>query len=84
MHFSSGFDNLKASRPHLKDDILSLLSSHQALDIECDVTQDEIKRGVWEYRANKTPSPDWLTFKFIRKSWYLLEDDVVKVVLELF
>nr|GEX74792.1 RNA-directed DNA polymerase, eukaryota [Tanacetum cinerariifolium] len=50
------------------------------LNIECDVTNEEIKRAVWECGTDKAPGPDGFTFGFFRRFWELLECDVTKAV----
>nr|GFB88556.1 RNA-directed DNA polymerase, eukaryota, reverse transcriptase zinc-binding domain protein [Tanacetum cinerariifolium] len=52
----------------------------QRNDLESDITNDEIKKAVWECGTDKAPGPDDFTFGFFRKFWYLLENDVQHAV----
>ncbi|GKA72159.1 RNA-directed DNA polymerase, eukaryota, reverse transcriptase zinc-binding domain protein [Tanacetum coccineum] len=61
--------------PHLPD---------QIIDLECDVSKDEIKRAVWDCGTDKSPGPDGFTFGFYRRYWNILESDVVDAVTSFF
>lgn len=39
---------------------------------------DEVKSSVWDCGSKKFPGPDGFTFRFFKKFWYLVEDDVMK------
>lgn len=52
--------------------------------MDVDVTRDETKRAVWDFGSEKAPGLDGFTFNFFKKIWYLIEDDVVYVVVEFF
>ncbi|GKC10695.1 hypothetical protein Tco_1007477 [Tanacetum coccineum] len=56
------------------------LSDDELRDIECDVTNDEIKRAVWDCETDKAPGPDGFTFGFYRRFWDLIQDDVYAAV----
>ncbi|GJW93796.1 RNA-directed DNA polymerase, eukaryota, partial [Tanacetum coccineum] len=56
------------------------LSDDELRDIECDVTNDEIKRAVWDCGTDKAPGPDGFTFGFYRRFWDLIQDDVYAAV----
>nr|GEZ02441.1 RNA-directed DNA polymerase, eukaryota [Tanacetum cinerariifolium] len=49
-------------------------------DIECDVTNDEIKSVVWDCGTDKAPGPDGFTFGFFRRFWDLIQEDVYVAV----
>ncbi|GKB46521.1 RNA-directed DNA polymerase, eukaryota [Tanacetum coccineum] len=57
----------------------SLSSDHQR-ELESKVTNDEIKKAVWDCGTDKAPGPDGFTFRFYRRFWYLIESDVYDVV----
>ncbi|GKE80067.1 hypothetical protein Tco_1550067, partial [Tanacetum coccineum] len=61
--------------------ILTLL---QKEDLERSVTNDKIKRAVWDCGTNKSPGLDGFTFDFIRRYWKVIDKDVVKAVEEFF
>nr|GEY49811.1 putative RNA-directed DNA polymerase, eukaryota, reverse transcriptase zinc-binding domain protein [Tanacetum cinerariifolium] len=46
----------------------------------CDVSNEEIKRAVWDYSIDKSPGPDGFTFDFYRRFWNLIENDVYDAV----
>nr|GEY23435.1 RNA-directed DNA polymerase, eukaryota [Tanacetum cinerariifolium] len=56
------------------------LSDDELRDIECDVTNDEIKRAVWDCGTDKAPGPDGFTFGFFRRFWDLIQKDVYAAV----
>nr|GFB77141.1 RNA-directed DNA polymerase, eukaryota, reverse transcriptase zinc-binding domain protein [Tanacetum cinerariifolium] len=56
------------------------LSAMQQIDMESDVSYQEIKRAVWDCEVDKSPGLDGFTFDFIRRFWSLLEKDVVAAV----
>nr|GFD02548.1 RNA-directed DNA polymerase, eukaryota [Tanacetum cinerariifolium] len=43
------------------------LSDMQAVDLERNVSRDEIRLAVWNCGENKSPGPDGYTFEFFRK-----------------
>nr|GEV09463.1 RNA-directed DNA polymerase, eukaryota [Tanacetum cinerariifolium] len=44
------------------------------------VTNEEIKRAVWERGTDKAPGPDGFTFGFFRHFWHLVDKDVFNAV----
>ncbi|GJT17712.1 putative RNA-directed DNA polymerase [Tanacetum coccineum] len=40
----------------------------------------KIKDAVWGYGSDEAPGPDGFTFKFIKKHWDLLENDIISYV----
>nr|GEU91804.1 RNA-directed DNA polymerase, eukaryota [Tanacetum cinerariifolium] len=56
------------------------LSDEEIREIECNVTNDEIKRAVWDYETDKAPGPDRFTFGFFRRFWDLIKCDVFYAV----
>ncbi|GKC42081.1 RNA-directed DNA polymerase, eukaryota [Tanacetum coccineum] len=53
-------------------------------DLECEVTNKEIKREVWDCGSDKSPGPDGFTFEFFKKYWSTVGVDVINVVKEFF
>nr|GEZ61492.1 RNA-directed DNA polymerase, eukaryota, reverse transcriptase zinc-binding domain protein [Tanacetum cinerariifolium] len=51
-----------------------------AVDLEREVSKEEVKRAVWDCGIDKAPGPDCFTFGFYRRFWNLIECDVVKAV----
>ncbi|GJR43792.1 RNA-directed DNA polymerase, eukaryota [Tanacetum coccineum] len=54
----------------------------QKMELESEVTNEEIKKAVWECGTDKAPRPDGFTFGFIRYFWYLVKREVYNVVRE--
>ncbi|GKG48301.1 hypothetical protein Tco_0510186, partial [Tanacetum coccineum] len=52
------------------------LNSMQQLDLEAEVSSEEIKKAVWDCSADKSPGPDGFTFCFYKRFWSLIEKDV--------
>ncbi|GKE31983.1 hypothetical protein Tco_1451305, partial [Tanacetum coccineum] len=60
------------------------LSSEQRTELESEVTNDEIKRAVWDCGTDKAHGPDGFTFGFYRQFWYIVESDVYDAVKHFF
>ncbi|GJT03129.1 RNA-directed DNA polymerase, eukaryota [Tanacetum coccineum] len=79
-HFSSRFDKLNARRAHIEMRYLKTITFDQQVDLERDVSNEEIKRAVWDCGTDKSPGPDGFSFGFYRRFWYLIENDVYDAV----
>nr|GEV89717.1 RNA-directed DNA polymerase, eukaryota, reverse transcriptase zinc-binding domain protein [Tanacetum cinerariifolium] len=79
-HFRNRFERPKEARLNLNMEFLRKLTSMQQSDLEIDVSNDEIKRAVWDCGVDKSPGPDVFTFGFYRHFWKLIENDVVAAV----
>ncbi|GJZ27106.1 RNA-directed DNA polymerase, eukaryota [Tanacetum coccineum] len=72
---------LNKKRSQLLDmNFSNILNYDQQADLECEVTNDEIKRAVWDCGTDKSPGPDGFTFGFYRRYWKIIKSDVVDVV----
>nr|GEX17211.1 RNA-directed DNA polymerase, eukaryota, reverse transcriptase zinc-binding domain protein [Tanacetum cinerariifolium] len=49
-------------------------------DLEKEVSNEEIKRVVWDCGIDKAPGPDGFTFGFYRRYWDIIGNNVVDVV----
>ncbi|GJR41813.1 RNA-directed DNA polymerase, eukaryota [Tanacetum coccineum] len=56
------------------------LSLEQQMDLESNITREEIKRAVWDCGTDKSPGPDGFTFGFYRRFWSVIEKDVMEAV----
>ncbi|GJY78973.1 RNA-directed DNA polymerase, eukaryota [Tanacetum coccineum] len=56
------------------------LSHNQVLDLEREVSRDEIRSAVWNCRDNKSPGPDGYTFEFFKKYWGFIGIDFCEAV----
>nr|GEX25757.1 RNA-directed DNA polymerase, eukaryota [Tanacetum cinerariifolium] len=79
-HFSSKFDKPDARRKHIEMKYPKTLTCDQQVELESDVSNEEIKRAVWDCRIDKSPGPDGFTFGFFRRFWNLIENDVYDAV----
>nr|GEV96997.1 RNA-directed DNA polymerase, eukaryota, reverse transcriptase zinc-binding domain protein [Tanacetum cinerariifolium] len=52
----------------------------EAVDLEREVSKEEVKRAMWDCGIDKAPDPDGFTFGFYRRFWNLIECGVVKAV----
>nr|GEX00497.1 RNA-directed DNA polymerase, eukaryota [Tanacetum cinerariifolium] len=76
-HFKNRFERPKEARLNLNMKFPCKLTFVQQSDLEIDVSNNEIKRVVWDYGVDKSPGPDGFTFGFNRHFWKLIENDVV-------
>ncbi|GJX01982.1 RNA-directed DNA polymerase, eukaryota [Tanacetum coccineum] len=61
-------------------EILKGISHEQSDHMEREVSNDEIKKSVWECGTDKAPGPDGFTFGFFRHFWHLVDRDVCEAV----
>ncbi|GJY76898.1 hypothetical protein Tco_0482014, partial [Tanacetum coccineum] len=65
-HFKNRFDRPKSVRPMLNMEFPHHLNSMQQLDLEAEVSNEDIKKAVWDCGVDKSPRPDGFTFGFIK------------------
>lgn len=53
-------------------DMINCLSPDQATILEHNISNDEIKRAVWDCGGDRAPGPDGFTFKFFTTFWDLI------------
>nr|GEU52410.1 putative RNA-directed DNA polymerase, eukaryota, reverse transcriptase zinc-binding domain protein [Tanacetum cinerariifolium] len=83
-HFANRFASPSGPSIVVDNIMFKQLTSEQVVDLECDITYDEIKRAVWDCGTNKSPGPDGFTFDFIRTFWNTINEDIVNAVWEFF
>ncbi|GJX14125.1 cytochrome P450 [Tanacetum coccineum] len=76
------FKEENRARPLFNSNLFKQLSSDEVQFLDCNFTNVEIKEAVWEYGSDKAPGPDGFTFKFFKKHWDILENDVFSFVKE--
>nr|GEY06239.1 reverse transcriptase domain-containing protein [Tanacetum cinerariifolium] len=54
------------------------------VDLELEVSKEEIKRVVWDCGTDKSPGPDGFTFGFYCRFWKIIENDVFEAVKHFF
>nr|GEX69118.1 RNA-directed DNA polymerase, eukaryota [Tanacetum cinerariifolium] len=79
-HFSSIFGKPTDICVSIDMNFPKVLSSVQKEELECDVSNEELKRAVWDCGMDKSPGPDGFTFGFFRKFWSTIENDVYEAV----
>ncbi|GKA60514.1 RNA-directed DNA polymerase, eukaryota, reverse transcriptase zinc-binding domain protein, partial [Tanacetum coccineum] len=57
-----------------------VLNSMQQLDLKVEVSNEEIKKAVWDCGIDKSSGPDGFTFGSYKRFWGLIEQDVVAAV----
>nr|GEV42054.1 cysteine-rich receptor-like protein kinase [Tanacetum cinerariifolium] len=73
-------NEVEAHRLQLNIDFPNKLNIDQQIDVEYEVSRDEIKRVVWDCGTDKSPGPDRFTFGFYRHYWSFLDKDVEQAV----
>ncbi|GJU18148.1 RNA-directed DNA polymerase, eukaryota [Tanacetum coccineum] len=68
-HFKKRFEGPNLVRPILNMEFPRHLNSIQKADIEAEVSNEEIKRAIWDFGIDKSPRPDGFTFGFYRHFW---------------
>nr|GEV84614.1 RNA-directed DNA polymerase, eukaryota [Tanacetum cinerariifolium] len=64
------------SRVPMEGTFLRCLRPDNSRDLEGEVSDEEIKKAVWDCGSDKSPGPDGFTFEFFKKLWYLIGGDV--------
>nr|GEW74981.1 copia protein [Tanacetum cinerariifolium] len=60
------------------------LDHNDNLELEKNVSDDEIRLAVWDCGSQKAPGPYGFSFLFLKIYWDLLKDDVVRAVRDFF
>ncbi|GJW25846.1 RNA-directed DNA polymerase, eukaryota, reverse transcriptase zinc-binding domain protein [Tanacetum coccineum] len=76
--------SIRASRLVLDSNFPCKLDIDQQVDLENNISSEEIKRAVWDCGVDKSPSPDGFTFGFYRRYWSFLKNDVEEAVFNFF
>nr|GEW57485.1 RNA-directed DNA polymerase, eukaryota, reverse transcriptase zinc-binding domain protein [Tanacetum cinerariifolium] len=64
-HFKERFDSPCSSKLMLEGEFPNKLGADQSIDLESNVTIEEIKRIVWDCGIDKSPGPDGFTFELL-------------------
>nr|GEY00857.1 RNA-directed DNA polymerase, eukaryota, reverse transcriptase zinc-binding domain protein [Tanacetum cinerariifolium] len=79
-HFKNRFEKPNKSRILLERDFVKRISLEQNDDLEREVSNEEIKRAIWDCGIDKAPGPDGFTYFFYRRYWDIIGNDVVDAV----
>nr|GEY14275.1 RNA-directed DNA polymerase, eukaryota [Tanacetum cinerariifolium] len=60
------------------------LNLEQVEEFKSLISQDEIKKAVWDCGINKSSGPDGFTFGFFQKYWNVLNQDIVAAIHQFF
>lgn len=83
-HFRNRFTCPDSVRPRMISDFSNILSRVQKNNLDKMVTDEEIRKAVWDCGTNKAPGPDGFTFEFFRMFWDILKMDVGSAVKHFF
>ncbi|GKA13005.1 RNA-directed DNA polymerase, eukaryota, reverse transcriptase zinc-binding domain protein [Tanacetum coccineum] len=79
-HFRNRFCKPGERKATLQMEFPKQIHPDQQRELESEVTNEEIKKAVWECGTDKAPGPDGFTFGFFRHFWYLVEREVYDAV----
>ncbi|GJZ47857.1 RNA-directed DNA polymerase, eukaryota [Tanacetum coccineum] len=79
-HFQARFKQPSLGRFKLNSVFTNRLSPDQVVDLDSNVSRDEIRKAVWDCGENKSPGPDGYTFEFFRKFWSFVGPDFCSAV----
>nr|GEV74469.1 RNA-directed DNA polymerase, eukaryota [Tanacetum cinerariifolium] len=68
-YFASRFNDPGDTNCKINYNFPNCLLPDQASDLECQVSNDEIRQAVWGCGEDKSPGPDGFTFDFKKKYW---------------
>nr|GEX97041.1 RNA-directed DNA polymerase, eukaryota [Tanacetum cinerariifolium] len=83
-HFRNRFDKPNGICAIIHMEYPRRISLDKQSELEGEVSNDEIKRAVWDCGTDKAPGPDGFTFGFYRRFWYLVDNDVHAAVKHFF
>ncbi|GJT64249.1 RNA-directed DNA polymerase, eukaryota [Tanacetum coccineum] len=79
-HFANRFKQPGQGRFKLNFEFPNRLSNDQVEDLDRCISNDEIRRAVWDCGVNKSPGPDGYTFEFFRRYWNFIGPDFCSAV----
>nr|GEX42100.1 RNA-directed DNA polymerase, eukaryota, reverse transcriptase zinc-binding domain protein [Tanacetum cinerariifolium] len=83
-HYANRFSAPDWTRTPFEGQFPNLLDIEQSCDLEIEVTNEEIKRAVWDCGSYKSPGPNGFTFEFFKMFWSIVGGEVINVVKEFF
>ena len=84
LFFLHRFQETDHNRPHLDGIEFQSIDQHQNDMLTGRFTEEEIKVAVWGCGSEKSPSPDGINFKFIKRFWNLVKPDVLRFMEEFY
>ncbi|KAM0019272.1 putative RNA-directed DNA polymerase [Helianthus debilis subsp. tardiflorus] len=80
MFFRSHFKEDWTIRPHVSCDNSKILEESDRLSLVQQFSEEEIKAAVADCGSDKSPGPDGINMRFIKKFWHLFEKDFKEVL----
>jgi len=81
-HFRTQFQPTEHQRPNMEALDFRTLSYNEGARLVRPFTMEEVKAAVWDVDSFKCPGPDGITFGFIKDFWDMLQDDVMRFLVE--
>ena len=81
-HFRAHFQLAQTHRPSMEALAFRTLSFHDGACLVKPFTEEEVRVAVWDVNSYKCPGPDGITFGFIKDFWDMLQDDVMRFLVE--
>jgi hypothetical protein len=79
-YFSKRFAKPEIHQAHPDMEYPYTITLEQQVDLEGDVSKEELKKAVWDCGIDKSPGPDGFTFGFYRRFWTIIENDVFEAI----
>ncbi|GJY99296.1 hypothetical protein Tco_0516726 [Tanacetum coccineum] len=83
-HFATRFKEPPSFRLKLNMPFPNQLSPDQRMDLESNITMEEIRAAVWDCGENKSPGPDGFSFEIFRRYWDFIGSDFSAAVVWFF
>ncbi|GJW06163.1 RNA-directed DNA polymerase, eukaryota [Tanacetum coccineum] len=79
-HFEGRFRKPSSNGLKINFSFPNRLTQDQVMDMEREVSREEIRSAVWNCGDNKSPGPDGYTFEFFKKYWRFIGSDFCEAV----
>ncbi|PNX86587.1 cysteine-rich receptor-like protein kinase, partial [Trifolium pratense] len=81
-HFASHFEDVRMARPGVENLVFKRLQQSELSSLIKPFSMEEVKAAVWDCDSYKSPGPDGINFGFIKDFWDLLQDDVMRFIVD--
>lgn len=83
-YYSTLFSTNQVDYEEVIDCIPQSISQEQNIELNKEITKDEIKSALFSMHPNKAPRPDGMIPAFFQRYWHIVGDDVYKVLKHFF
>ena len=83
-YFYNRFREENQQRPRLDGIPFRSINQHHNTMLTGRFEEDEIKEAVWGCGSEKSPGPDGINFKFIKRFWSILKPDILRFLDEFY